>query len=439
MTSPSALESVVSDDFEAKGRTPVPSVCTVDTTTMADDISCSSFSVRSVQQQQQQQQPVRQTKSRANKSKPNATRGGKANGKANPGQKQPKTTTKVNAGQAKNRADFQKTAKPATRTKTSGTDAPGRFDQFKKQNGQKRNEGGKGRVAGTQNSRGTRKGGRVAKNQRNQPNAQTSYAPNADKSTPNLQSRKAPPVLNPSPKTKLENGSGIRESLDNRPPPFSPCTQSLFSCEIGASGWSLPSLPAVSQPNAHLAPALSYQTNPFVTPYSQMPTDYNSAGRTTPVVLPEATLWNSVEPITPSAAEGRELNQFTTPKRPLRAPPGLPTPPPGFSDASLAQPILTASDFSTPVRTFGMEPTPPTYGRAAKSTPPLVLSGMCLGGSSGLSTPLSTTNDFNGMKGNRVKDNPFAADKGNPNEAECRIEAELQELGGRMIGSVLDF
>lgn len=44
-----------------------------------------------------------------------------------------------------------------------------------------------------------------------------------------------------------------------------------------------------------------------------------------------------------------------------------------------------------------------------------------------------------------VKENPFAADTDYDadyypaDDADCRIEAELQELGGRMIGSVLDF
>jgi hypothetical protein len=45
---------------------------------------------------------------------------------------------------------------------------------------------------------------------------------------------------------------------------------------------------------------------------------------------------------------------------------------------------------------------------------------------------------------NPVKENPFASDESDYNNnqnspADDQIEAELQELGGQMVGSILDF
>lgn len=450
MTSPSALESVVSEDFSSKGRTPVPSVCTVDTAVMSDDISCESFSVRSVQQQQ----PVRHTKSRANKSKGNATRGGKAISNVSPGPKQPKSTPKTNAN-ARNmptmpRSDTRKT-KPHTKPNAPASDAPAKFEQQKESYAQKRSDEGYGRPIGTQNSRkGRGKGGRVAKSQKNQPAplSVTKASTQNPKSSPNPYSAKLATPGTDSPVAQVKN-VGMNSNPDTRLPPISPYSQSLFSAEIGASGWSLPTLPAVTQLNTNdrtdfnsLTPSLIYQTNPFA-PYSHMPDENNSAGRVTPVTFAEGGgsaslgLWNSVESgSAPRTTETYDLQQFTTPTRPVRPPPGLPTPPPGFSEASISQPILsTGSEFSTPASTFSKMQTTPTVCHPSS---PLILSGFG-NRSVGPSPAMSTTNTFpipNSFSS--LNENPFA-DKGSLNEADSRIEAELQELGGQMVGSVLDF
>ena len=281
MTSPSALESVVSEDYEAKGRTPVPSVCTVDTT-VSDDISCSSFSVRSVQQQQ----PVRQTNSRASKGKGNATRGGKANSKANRGQKQQqqmqKATAKVNPTMTttKSRAEALKAAKPANRTHAQATEnATMKFDQFKKDNAQKRASGsGRSRATPTTsqpNGAGRGNTVRAGNNGVGQSKSHTQHP--STKKTNSVGSSKAPISAKKTNSAVALPGSPLGDAkktsskvsvnndhASNRLPPVSPFSQSLFTCEIGASEWSLPSLPAIGQPKT-TDPAKTLLTPPLTT------------------------------------------------------------------------------------------------------------------------------------------------------------------------------
>lgn len=469
VTSPSALESVVSEDYSLKGRMPVPSVCTVDTAAMSDDISCDSFSVRSAQQQ-----PVRQANSRASKSKRKATRGGNANNKASRGKKQlQQSSVKVTpvTPTTKTRVENVKPGKQTIGTSGLATESASiKYDQFQKNNGQKRNTGaGKGRTASTQNARGSRgKNGRATKNQKNQPAIQTppAFAPKTATFSTNPKITAIPATVKNKP--TLPNGSPIAElkqygsnshGITENSAPFSPCSHSLFSCENGASGWSLPALPVVSQPKSFesakmtsLTPSLSYQSNPFAMSHCQTPTDPMYSGRTTPVVHSEQFgLWSSGQPGTPSTVASTVVSTtdtkqavMTTPKRPLRAPPGLPTPP-GFTEAHLSHPILAnSSDLFTPIHKFEKSsfiPTSPTIFRSpdvVSSATPQQWSSMSLGdtGSTTFSKTTPTSNPLSGIQRNLVKENPFAE---HADEAECRIEAELQELGGRMIGSVLDF
>ena len=319
----------------------------------------------------------------------------------------------------------------------------GRFDQPKKQDGQKRNDNGNGRGDATQSSRGGRaRRGRNAKNQKMPAGGNNLSTP---KSASRVSSKSSPTQRS----GKIDNNESlVKDTNDSRLPPFSPFSQSLFTCEMGTSDWTLPSLPAVTPHTKEqvampsLTPAFTYQ-NPFATPSSYSPSTYDSAESITPSLFQDASanappgLWHSVQP-TATTGERCDLKPLTTTKPPLRPPPGL-SAPPGFSEASLPQPILSSSpsQFSTPVRTLEKTPTTPVFIKADHAVSPLVLPRIDYGGP--LGTPQSTTSSFSGIGGSLVKENPFAGERGNTSEAECRIEAELQELGGQMIGSILDF
>ncbi|CAB9507560.1 expressed unknown protein [Seminavis robusta] len=481
MTSPSALESVVSSDETcdtAKLRTPVPSVCTVDTTSMSDDISCSSFSVRSGQQQQQPtprsnravvtSPPKGKGKSAAAKTNSNGKTKGQKQGKAGGGKLPPPAPNAA-------RAEALKMAKPVP--KFTMTD-----NRFGNQYSSKQTAAAPAAAKGTysaQNARATRgaKGKKAVTNkaQPAPPKAARTVSPVPTtfdstllvSTTPSPRANNAttvisgsPVIASPSLNTERNNltlisghATNSNDENNSRLPPFSPYSQSLFSCEIGASSWSLPALPVVLQPtkvgatsSITPAPAQSYTTgNPFVTSYSQMPT----GPRTESDGL---GLWNTSTRT--AAPPMNQLGSMSTPKRPVRPPPGL-SAPPGFARVpqQLQQPALTnnhstASDLFTPVRNNNELPslvpsTPSTTCTIPEPSPfswnnaPLVPGGfhsespmMMM-----MSAPVNQKNPFAGDTSNK-NNNGVAS---NADEVECRIEAELQELGGRMIGSVLDF
>ena len=116
----------------------------------------------------------------------------------------------------------------------------------------------------------------------------------------------------------------------------------------------------------------------------------------------------------------------STPPKLLRAPPGLCLPPQQVEQSQNGPSSHRIGEFLLP----------PSYGPyvpvlpSAPAPPPglLVPAGSTL--PSGNSSPLG----FHGSLGSVVPDNPFQREE----ESEAQIEAELQELGGRMIGSILD-
>ena len=446
MTSPSALESVVSsDETEVKGRGSIPSICTVDTAAMSDDISCGSMSVRSGPPRQQQQQPVSRGSTKNGKPSSNNSRGGKpSNIKSNRVQKQPKANGKAIQSATYTRADGGKAAQPL---ETAHSNSEARLESSnKKVFGQKQNRGGKGRAGNNQSPRGGRgKGGRSQKAQKNQNSTSRTQSPlptSVNNSILAATPTKSDHTVISTSTCTTDFSSLTGNGNNNRLPPVSPYSQSLFSCEVGNSGWSLPSLPSTTSQNikpnfaatTQTSPALSYQTNSFVEPYSRLPPNLGiNSGASADL---NCGLWN-----TGNQANVSTFNNIqTTPQRPLRAPPGLPAPP-----ATMTTPIKTSTcDLYTPISTPvnnntapSLVPITPSFGtpNVGQQVLPYSWSGMG-------ENPGSSMDTGNGGRRNLVKENPFAVESdnaGNADDAECRIEAELQELGGRMIGSILDF
>ena len=446
MTSPSVLESVVSaDETEVKGRGSIPSVCMVDT--MSDDISCGSMSVRSgpPPRQQQQQQPVWSRGNAITGKSSNNTRGKKASSnKLSRGQKQTKAASKTATQSTPfTRSDFGKAARGLETTTYSSTET--RQDSSNKMGyaGQKQSRGGKGRAGGdSQSSRDGRngKGGRSKKTQKHSINSTRTPSP-----LPTSTNNSVCAATIPKSDGTVISAASTTDSLtsngnnSNRIPPVSPYSQSLFSCEVGNSGWSLPALPSSGQyrkptleQTTLASPVFTNQTNSSVDPYSQLSPE-------TPADL-DCGLWDT-------GSSGFNNSTQSTPQRPLRAPPGLPTPaailntPIRSSNEDLYDPINTPSNNHNTAP--AMIPITPSFGTPITSqnnSVPYSWSGM------GMGNAATSTGDVSSRKdGHRsaVQENPFAVESmytnTNYDDADYRIEAELQELGGQMIGSVLDF
>jgi hypothetical protein len=445
MTSPSALESVVSvEEFEVKARTPVPSVCTVDTTSMSDDISCGSFSVRSGVLPSRPMRSVNTPTSAKGKPKSNTSSRGKAKAIQH-GQKQTNLASPIPVPVPNStRAEGLKNAKPVPKHSMSPDCFPSATSEPKM---------GRGRKVGARS-----KGGRplTPKHHPKHLLAARTVSPVTTtcdntllvSSTPSTN----PTILSGSPASaNMEHNNNRSTSRlmtsnennhESRLPPFSPYSQSLFSCELGASQWSLPTLPVVSQPKnvasvmsaTGIASSLvpSSTSNPFVMPCSQMPSECN--GHTSSYYYSSLGLWNTL-PVQADNNHSLSLGTLSTPPPPVRPPPGL-TAPPGFASN---QPMLAHKNNSnngayTPGRTAGNEtpslmPAKPSFG--APSTV-LEVSPVAWNGTSSAPSAFMMTMNQNSPV---VAKNPFAGDS---NEVDWRIEAELQELGGRMIGSVLD-
>ena len=441
MTSPSVLESVVSsDETEVKGRGSIPLVCTVDT--MSDDISCGSMSVRSgpPPRQQQQQQPAWSRGSKKTGKSSDSPRGKKtSNNNLSRGQKQTKSATSKTATQSTlfTRSDFGKaTRAPETITSSSTENRQGSSNKMGHA-GPKQGREGKGRTGGnSQSSRAGRggKGGRSQKVQKNIIN--TTRTPSPLPTSTAVSAATTPKsdgtVISAASTTDslASNGNNV-----NRIPPVSPYSQSLFSCEVGNSGWSLPALPSSDQ---YRKPTLARTT--LASPDSSNQANLPYRSPETPADR-DCGLWNTGSFAFNNSAQ-------STPQRPLRAPPGLPTP-----AAILNTPIRSSNDdlyqpINTPLNNHNaapaMIPITPSFGTPITSqnnSVPYSWSGM--GGSNAATG--STGDMYSGKNGHHssVKENPFAVEsmnaKNDNDDADYRIEAELQELGGQMIGSVLDF
>jgi hypothetical protein len=174
----------------------------------------------------------------------------------------------------------------------------------------------------------------------------------------------------------------------NEAPPMSPCTTSLFSCENGSSPWPRMSdtrvspTPIARPVHTYMAPLDAYPRAPMLPPPPGLslpsnPTHVNSFFSSTSDSLAVPTMSG------PCSSLDRPV---------LRPPPGLAISTPLASSTPLTVPSLVA--------------------------PP----------SSNAFTSASLWNETS-----VVKENPFAMDE------DDIIEQELQELGGKMVGSILDF
>jgi len=474
-TSPSALESVVSSEETNDRASTVPSVFTVDTT-LPDDISCGSISVRSgltaLQPNNRSSNSTTTNNDTSTISHSSNPRVAAKTNKLNRGQKpSPKTNAVVNQPP---RSVTRTTHDPQTTATTPDNQSEGGFNN--RANTKPKNpRGGKGRMSNSHTNprAGRGKSGRPQKSSpKNQKPAARTESPVPR--TTNTADMSVSPRINSNVLSTPASSKQMQSNNNNLIgiPPASPYTQSLFSCEVGASGWSLPALPvARDAPSATntMYPAMSYQTNTFVAPYSRMDGELaNSNDNSNFSFLPAPTggsagFWmssNEVSPRSPSASSSN--TNFATPQRAVRAPPGL-SAPPGFSGPSVVAPVHNnvhnspaPSDLYTPIRTSistanntvpSLVPVTPSFGSPNLTSPqvsPFSWSngGGVLGCASSESPIVSPANS---RRCHVVKENPFAADTDYDadyypaDDADCRIEAELQELGGRMVGSVLDF
>jgi hypothetical protein len=465
MTSTPALESVVNvDALEGKAR--VPSVCTVDTTSMSDDnISCGSFSVLSgippPRPMRSVNAPPPAAKGKVNKSNTPSRGNNNGKGKNNNqrGTKQTNLAGIVTTIPVPNisRAEGLKNAKPVPKhavspnCTTNPTSEPHVYQSA----------GGKGRKAGSQSYKGGRPLTSTPQPKNLLASRTVSPAPTTCDIT-SLVSTTPSTVINPCTISSGSPASAYVERRNNRStstlipsnennesrlPPFSPYAQSLFSCELGASQWSLPALPVVSQSKNVAAamnttgfpssPALSYTSDPFVMPYRQMPSECNGSA-TSDSQFSSLSPWNNSSVQTNNKhSRPPSLGNLSTPPRPLRPPPGLPAPP-GFASK---QPILfhhnNNSDNNGSCNPFNETPSlmlaTPSFGTPSAGLE--VSSGAWNGADSTSGSPSAFMMTMNQNSPVAAK-NPFARDS--TEVVDWRIEAELQELGGRMIGSVLD-
>jgi len=468
-TSPSAMESVVSSDetMEAKGlRDSIPSVCTVESAAMSDDISCGSMSVRSGPLPRQQQQLV--SRGNAKKGKLTTTTGTSVRtGKA-------AANTKSNRVQKSN-VKGNGTVIPTTAQQENGVTAAGhfasnnfksngneaQFDSNKNFKGQKHIRGGKGRGGNIQTSRGGRgKGGRFPKPPKNQATNNRTQSPFSTPNANNFTFTATPPTSSGATVLSISttDSSSFYYDNNNRLPPVSPHSQTLFSCEGGNSGWSPPTVPSIA-PAASTQQWMPNETTVNSFDSSRNRFRVNSANS----VDFNCGLWSA--PNDSNLDENNKNLLESSPQRPLRPPPGL-APPPGL--------IAPVSGATTPLRdTLVLSNTTTPIGTPMShqqcNNPALVpITSSSISPSHNVylqqqhpspSCPWSGDNN-NGSRSNgslniqsRLKENPFASESDNnhsnklngttngngTDDADGRIEAELQELGGRMIGSVLDF
>jgi hypothetical protein len=187
----------------------------------------------------------------------------------------------------------------------------------------------------------------------------------------------------------------------------SPAAASLQSCEIGASTWSQ-------------LPTMSYEDTPLtglLAPFAMSPERNSSVAETyfaTPLRPNEQTTFFSSELDTtsselnansPSWSQTKVASLAAPAVGSVRAPPGLTLADDGKGLQSSFSPTPSKSPFLSTYPSLSERPSPPF----------------------GMPSPLS----YN------VKENPF--DESDNDENDDLIEAELQELGGQMVGSILDF
>jgi hypothetical protein len=187
----------------------------------------------------------------------------------------------------------------------------------------------------------------------------------------------------------------------------SPAAASLQSCEIGASTWSQ-------------LPTMSYEDTPLtglLAPFARSPERNTSVAGTyfaTPLrANDQATFFSSeldassseLNANSPSWSQTKVASLAAPSVGSIRAPPGLTLADGGKGLQSSFSPTPTESPFLSTYPSLSERPSP-------HFTMP---------------SPLS----YN------VKENPF--DESDNDENDDLIEAELQELGGQMVGSILDF
>ena len=386
---------------------------------------------------------------------------------------------KATTHHAKNEKHEDHSEKQAGKEKHAFVNNKGRGDGHGHNNKHHNSNGGRGH-----NIHGHGKGGRY------QQNASPRKTPMNGKQHGSATARNSlPPVASSFHKHVPVSPTGSRSSYkgynkNGRATPVSPATKSLASCEAGASGWTMPMQPTFrpvsASPDHTKAPAISYRTNEssFVTSYSQVPAADLGGGYPSPnpsvAALSDTSgsidsscrLWESA-PLPYSSSYGNSIT--STPQRtPVHAPPGFaPSPANGLgtpsSLLSTSGMPYTPSMYMAPVRPANgagatpssFAPTSSPFGTPAVS--PMNVAALSFsswnddsnrGGIGGYYQNPSTKSPRSG----RIKENPFASDDSNGyystststnaagnEEADSRIEAELQELGGQMVGSVLDF
>lgn len=188
---------------------------------------------------------------------------------------------------------------------------------------------------------------------------------------------------------------------------ISPVAASLQSCEIGASTWSQ-------------LPTMSYEDTPLtglLAPFARSPERKSSVAETyfaTPLRASEQTTFFSSElnagsselnANSPSWSQTNTASLAAPSIGSVRAPPGLTLADGGKGLQSSFSPAANDSPFLSTYPSLSVRSSP------RFTTPSLV--------------------SYN------VKENPF--DESDNDENDDLIEAELQELGGQMVGSILDF
>jgi hypothetical protein len=186
----------------------------------------------------------------------------------------------------------------------------------------------------------------------------------------------------------------------------SPAAASLQSCEIGASTWSqLPTMSYEDTPlTGLLAPfAMSPERNSSVSPYFATPLRPNE--QTTFFSSELDATSSELNANSPSWSQTKIAALAAPTVGSVRAPPGLTLADGGKGLQSSFSPTQSESPFLSTYPSLSERPSP----RFA------------------MPSPLT----YN------VKENPF--DESDNDENDDLIEAELQELGGQMVGSILDF
>lgn len=445
--SPPLLELIArTDEGEIPGRERVPSVCTLDTTIMStDDLSCES----SLNKPAVSAKP-RNNRKRSNKRGKNKSKRG--------GPKQAPSSSKAETPAFASATDGYHGNERLSNMPTHLC-REGEFNAKVKNhnNNEPHKHGNRGKVGGgdqnlncqiSRDGRGNRVSGRHQKSRKNQlAGKQYTISKGNAASVPS-----SPGQIPASPNGSKADSRWSGHVGGNTP--MSPAAHNLVSCEIGASGWSFPCNPVSSvpvSPGLDILPVQSYSANSYLASHSRSP----AGGYPSPnpsLALSDASasidsrcrLWESVQ--SPGLDKGQTMgNNSTTPQRPVRAPPG-------FAPSIPYSP----NEYTAVGRDGAMTPSYPyspnqytAVRRDGAMAPSYLAQSPSFGASSGVDScslplPIVGGGGFQPSPFSRVKENPFADDDNydnnrNSDDAEGRIEAQLQELGGQMVGNVLDF